>query len=196
MKGAIAEAERRIAADPERSFAPRQFENPANPAIHVRTTGPEIWEACGGSVDALVCGVGTGGTITGISRYFETVRGRPLRSIAVEPAGSSVLTAIKRGEEPRPGPHGIQGIGAGFKPAVLDLDLVDEVATVTEDEAIDVARRLCREEGIPCGISSGAATAVALRVAAEPAMAGKRVVVVLPDSGERYLSTKLFEGWD
>lgn len=196
IKGAIAEAERRIAANPERSFAPRQFENPANPAIHVRTTGPEIWDACGGSVDALVCGVGTGGTITGISRYFKIVRGRPLRTIAVEPAASPVLTALKRGEEPRPGPHGIQGIGAGFKPAVLDLDLVDEVATVTEDEAIHTARRLYREEGIPCGISCGAATAVALRVAAEPAMAGKRVVVVLPDSGERYLSTRLFEGWE
>ncbi|MEW5827186.1 MAG: cysteine synthase A [Candidatus Bipolaricaulota bacterium] len=195
MRGAIAKADEICQADRAGTFMPRQFSNPANPEIHERTTGPEIWEDTAGNVDVLVCGVGTGGTITGVSRYFKSARGHRLRSIAVEPSASPVLSALKRGEEPRPGPHGIQGIGAGFKPEVLDLDLVDEVAAVDEEEAIDTARRLFREEGIACGISSGAAAAVALRVASEPAMAGKRIVVVLPDSGERYLSTSLFAGW-
>jgi len=192
MAGAIARAEAIVAADPRRFFMPMQFSNPANPEIHFRTTGPEIWNDTDGGVDVLVAGVGTGGTITGTMRFLKT-QGKTVRAVAVEPAGSPVLTAIKQGEPPKPGPHKIQGIGAGFKPAVLDLDLVDEVATVTDEEAIEMARRLHREEGITCGISSGAATAAAVRVAARPESQGKTIVVVLPDAGERYLSSVLFD---
>ena len=192
MAGAIARAEAIVAADPRRFFMPMQFSNPANPEIHFRTTGPEIWNDTDGGVDVLVAGVGTGGTITGVMRFIKG-QGKVVRAVAVEPAGSPVLTAIKQGEPPKPGPHKIQGIGAGFKPAVLDLDLVDEVATVTDEEAIEMARRLHREEGITCGISSGAATAAAVRVAARPESQGKTIVVVLPDAGERYLSSVLFD---
>ena len=194
MRGALARAEALAADEPGRWVVMHQFDNPANPAIHHDTTGPEIWDATGGAVDALVAGVGTGGTITGVSRYFEGTRGQPLWSIAVEPATSQVIGPARRGEAPAPGPHKIQGIGAGFVPANLDLDLVDEVAAVTSDDAIEMARRLAREEGILCGISSGAAVAAAVRVAAEPRWAGKTIVVVLPDAAERYLTGPLFEG--
>ncbi|HOU54627.1 MAG TPA: cysteine synthase A [Myxococcota bacterium] len=193
MKGAVARAEEIVASDPGRYFMPQQFRNPANPEIHFRTTGPEIWRDTDGAVDIFVAGVGTGGTITGVSRYLKHDRKKAIRSIAVEPIHSPVLTAIRHGEEPRPGPHKIQGIGAGFKPEVLDLDLVDEIATVSNDEAVEFARRLHREEGITCGISSGAAVAVACRVAARPENQGRLIVTVLPDAGERYLSTVLFE---
>jgi len=194
MKGAIAEAEKIVARAPERYVLLQQFENPANPAIHETTTGPELWNDTEGAMDVLVSGVGTGGTITGVSRYFERVRGKPLHSVAVEPVDSPVLTQTRAGVEVKPAPHKIQGIGAGFVPRVLDLTLVDEIAQVTDEEAILYARRLAREEGILSGISSGAAVAVAVRLAREPAHAGKTVVVVLPDSGERYLSGALFEG--
>jgi len=194
MNGAIARAEAIVASDPSRYVLLQQFKNPANPAIHEATTGPEIWEDTGGNVDILVSGVGTGGTITGISRYWEKTRGKPLHSVAVEPAHSPVITQTRAGEALKPGPHKIQGIGAGFVPEVLDLSLVDAVEQVTNDEAIEYARRLAREEGILAGISCGAATAVAVRLAKRPENAGKTIVVVLPDSGERYLSTALFEG--
>jgi cysteine synthase len=194
MKGAIDKAAEICAAAPGATFMPQQFENPANPRIHFETTGPEIWDDTDGAVDAFVAGVGTGGTITGVSRYLKQARGKAIRSVAVEPAASPVLTAIRRGETPKPGPHKIQGIGAGFKPAVLDLDLVDEIATVENDEAIAFARRLHLEEGITCGISSGAAAAVACRLARAEDNAGKLIVVLLADAGERYLSTALFEG--
>ena len=194
MPGAIARAEEIVASDPGRFFMPQQFKNPANPEIHFRTTGPEIWDDTDGQVDILVAGVGTGGTITGISRYVERERRRPLFSVAVEPTHSPVLTAIRKGEPPKPGPHKIQGIGAGFKPDVLDLDLVDDVVAVSNDQAIETARRLHREEGISAGISSGAAVAAALQVAERPEAKGKLLVVILPDAGERYLSSALFEG--
>jgi cysteine synthase A len=194
MPGAIAKAEAIVASDPGRYFMPQQFKNPANPDVHFRTTGPEIWDDTDGKVDILVAGVGTGGTITGASRYIERERRRKLLSVAVEPAGSAVLTAIRKGEPPRPGPHKIQGIGAGFKPDVLDLELVDDVVAVSNEEAIETARRLHREEGITAGISSGAAAAAALQVAARPESRGKLLVVILPDAGERYLSSVLFEG--
>ena len=193
MKGAVAKASEIVASDPSRYFMPQQFRNPANPEIHFQTTGPEIWADTDGAIDLLVAGVGTGGTITGVSRYIKQARGRPIRSVAVEPVHSPVLTAIRAGEEPKPGPHKIQGIGAGFKPDVLDLGLIDEIATVSNDEAIEFARRLHREEGITCGISSGAAAAVAVRLAAQPGNRGRLIVTVLPDAGERYLSTALFE---
>lgn len=193
MRGAIAAAEDMVASAPEKHFMPQQFKNPANPEIHFNTTGPEIWNDTDGTVDVFVAGVGTGGTITGVTRYLKHGRGKAIRSIAVEPARSPVLTAIRAGRTPTPGPHGIQGIGAGFKPDILDLDLVDEIETVSDDEAIEFARRLHREEGITCGISSGAATAVACRVAQDRANACKVIVVILPDAGERYLSTALFE---
>jgi len=193
MKGAVAKAEEIVATDPARYFMPQQFKNPANPDIHFRTTGPEIWDDTEGKVDIFVSGVGTGGTITGVSRYFKQVRKKAVWSVAVEPLDSAVLTAIRKGEPPKPGPHKIQGIGAGFKPDVLDLDLVDEIATVSNEEALEYARRLHREEGITCGISSGAAVAVACRVAARPENKGKLIVTILPDAGERYLSTALFE---
>jgi len=193
MKGAIAKAEEILAADPSRHFMPQQFKNPANPEIHFKTTGPEIWDDTGGEIDIFVAGVGTGGTITGVSRYIKQAQGKAIRSVAVEPIHSPVLTAIRKGEPPVPGPHKIQGIGAGFKPDILDLSLVDEIATVSNEEALEYARRLHREEGITCGISSGAAVAVACRLAAAPENQGKLIVTVLPDAGERYLSTALFE---
>jgi len=191
MKGAVAKAEEIAASNPGKYFMPQQFKNPANPEIHFKTTGPEIWNDTDGKVDIFVAGVGTGGTITGVSRFIKSKK--PIWSVAVEPIHSPVLTAIRNGEEPRPGPHKIQGIGAGFKPDVLDLSLVDEIATVSNEEAMEYARRLHLEEGITCGISSGAAVAVACRVAARPENKGKLIVTVLPDSGERYLSTALFE---
>ena len=193
MKGAIAKAEEILAEDPSRHFMPQQFKNPANPEIHFKTTGPEIWDDTGGEIDIFVAGVGTGGTITGVSRYIKQAQGKAIRSVAVEPIHSPVLTAIRKGEPPVPGPHRIQGIGAGFKPDILDLSLVDEIATVSNEEALEYARRLHREEGITCGISSGAAVAVACRLAAAPENQGKLIVTVLPDAGERYLSTALFE---
>ncbi|MFA4944230.1 MAG: cysteine synthase A [Lentisphaeria bacterium] len=194
MKGAIRAAEALVAAAPGRRFIPGQFTNPANPAIHESTTGPEIWSDTEGAVDVLVSGVGTGGTITGVSRFFKKVQGRPLLAVAVEPAESPVISQRLAGEELRPGPHRIQGIGAGFIPETLDLALVDRVEQVSGEEAIATARRLTREEGILAGISGGAATAAALRLAFKPEFAGKTLVVILPDSGERYLSTALFEG--
>jgi cysteine synthase A len=194
MGGAIAEAEAIAASDPDRYFLPHQFKNPANPAIHMKTTGPEIWDDTGGNVDVLVSGVGTGGTITGISRYFKEVRGKQILSVAVEPEDSPVITQHLAGEVLQPGPHKIQGIGAGFIPDTLDLSLVDRVELVGNDEAIDYARRLAREEGILSGISCGAAVAVAARLAAQPEFKGKTIVTILPDSGERYLTSILYEG--
>jgi cysteine synthase A len=194
MNGAVARAEAIVASDPGRYVLLQQFKNPANPAIHEATTGPEIWDDTGGAVDILVSGVGTGGTITGVSRYWEKTRGKPLHSVAVEPAQSPVITQIRAGEPLRPGKHVIQGIGAGFVPDVLDLSLVDDVEQVTGELSMEYARRLTREEGILAGISSGAAAAVAVRLARRPENAGKTIVVILPDSGERYLSTALFEG--
>ncbi len=194
MAGAIARAEELAASDPSRYVLLQQFKNPANPAIHETTTGPEIWDDTDGQVDALVSGVGTGGTITGVSRYFERVRGRPLESVAVEPAASPVLAQTRAGQPIRPAPHKIQGLGAGFVPDVLDLSLVDRIEPATNEEAFDFARRLARDEGILSGISSGAAVAVATRLASRPEYEGKTIVVILPDSGERYLSTALFEG--
>jgi cysteine synthase A len=194
MKGAIARAEELVARDPDRYVLLQQFKNPANPAIHEQTTGPEIWDDLDGNMDVLVAGVGTGGTITGISRYFKHTRGKQILSVAVEPANSPVITQTRNGEAVKPGPHKIQGIGAGFIPGTLDLSIVDRVEQVTNEEAVEVARRLAREEGILCGISCGAAAAAALKLAQEPAMKGKTIVVVLPDSGERYLSSVLYEG--
>jgi len=193
MKGAIAKAEEIAASDPKYVLL-QQFKNPANPAIHEATTGPEIWDDTEGKIDILVSGVGTGGTITGISRYIKKTRGKAITSVAVEPTASPVLTQTRAGEEVKPGPHKIQGIGAGFVPDVLDLSLVDQIEQVTNEEAVDFARRLAREEGILSGISCGAAAAVAVRLAKRPENAGKTIVVVLPDSGERYLSSVLFEG--
>ena len=191
MPGAIARAEAIVASDPKRYFMPQQFKNPANPEIHFTTTGPEIWDDTGGQIDIFVAGVGTGGTITGVGRYLKHEKKRPVRLVAVEPAASPVLTAIRKGEPPKPGPHKIQGIGAGFKPDVLDLDLVDDVETVSNEEAVEMAKRLHREEGITCGISSGAAVAVAARVALRPESKGKLIVTFMADTGERYLSTLL-----
>ncbi len=193
MKGAIARAEALAAEDPERYWIPQQFRNPANPAIHERTTGPELWTDTDGHVDVFVAGVGTGGTITGVSRYFEQTRQQPLYSVAVEPAASPVISQKLAGVDLKPGSHKIQGIGAGFIPANLDLSIVDWVEQVENDEAIEIARRLAREEGILCGISSGAAAAVAVRLARLPEFEGKTIAVLLPDAGERYLSTALFE---
>ncbi len=194
MKSAVAKAEEIVASDPARHYMPQQFQNPANPDIHFKTTGPEIWEDTGGAVDVFVAGVGTGGTITGVGRYLKKFQGKRVRIVAVEPTASPVLTATRNGAEPRPGPHKIQGIGAGFVPAVLDLDLVDCIECVSNEEAVEFARRLHREEGITCGISSGAAVAAAVRQASLPENSGKLVVTVLPDFGDRYLSTVLFEG--
>jgi len=194
MSGAIARAEEIAAADPERYVLLQQFKNPANPAIHESTTGPEIWDDTDGAIDIFVSGVGTGGTITGVSRYLKTTRGKPIVSVAVEPTASPVLTQARAGEPLKPGPHKIQGIGAGFVPQVLDLSLVDVIEQVSNEEAVDYARRLAREEGILCGISCGAAVAAAVRHARKPENAGKTIVVVLPDSGERYLSSVLFDG--
>jgi cysteine synthase A len=194
MKGAIDKATEIANSDPSKYFLPQQFENPANPAIHEKTTGPEIWNDTDGNVDMLVAGVGTGGTITGISRYFKHVQGKAIVSVAVEPVTSPVITQARAGQELKPAPHKIQGIGAGFVPKNLDLSIVDRVELVTDDDAKAVALRLMREEGILCGISCGAAMAAAVRIASEPQMQGKTIVVILPDSGERYLSSMLFDG--
>ena len=194
MSGAIAAAEELAASDPDRYVLLHQFKNPANPEIHVKTTGPEIWDDTDGNVDVIVSGVGTGGTITGISRYFKEVRGKQIISVAVEPEDSPVISQQLAGEMLQPGPHKIQGIGAGFIPDILDLDLIDRVELVSNDEAIEFARRLAREEGLLSGISCGAAGAVAARLAALPEFKGKTIVVILPDSGERYLTSVLFEG--
>lgn len=194
MGGAIAKAEEIAASDPGRYVLLQQFNNPANPAIHEATTGPEIWNDTEGAIDLLVSGVGTGGTITGVSRFIKQTKGKAIRSIAVEPTASPVLSQARAGEELKPGPHKIQGIGAGFVPQVLDLSLVDGIEQVSNDDAVLYARRLASDEGILSGISSGAAVAAAVRLAHKPENAGKTIVVVLPDSGERYLSSVLFEG--
>jgi cysteine synthase A len=194
MKGCIARAEEIVATDPARHFMPQQFRNPANPAIHERTTGPEIWRDSGGTIDVLVAGVGTGGTITGISRYIKRVQGKAITAVAVEPQSSAMIRNTLAGIAPAHAPHKIQGIGAGFVPDNLELALVDQVEAVGDDEAMEYAHRLMREEGILAGISSGAAVAAAARVAEQPQHAGKTIVVVLPDSGERYLRSPLFEG--
>lgn len=194
MKGAVAKAEEIAASDPSRYVLLQQFKNPANPAIHEQTTGPEIWRDTDGKVDIFVSGVGTGGTITGVSRYFKHTQHKNVLSVAVEPASSPVLTQFRAGQELAPAPHKIQGIGAGFVPDILDLSLVDEIAQVSNEEAVEYARRLTLEEGILAGISCGAAVAVAVRYASKPEHAGKTIVVILPDSGERYLSSVLFEG--
>lgn len=193
MPGAIARADEIVESDPGAYFMPQQFRNPANPEIHFRTTGPEIWNGTDGKVDIVVAGVGTGGTITGISRYLKGLGRKNIESVAVEPASSPVLTAVRAGMTPKPGPHKIQGIGAGFKPDVLDLSLVDRIETVTNEDALEYGRRLHLEEGITAGISSGAAVAAADRLARDPRNAGKLIVVILPDSGERYLSSVLFD---
>jgi cysteine synthase len=193
MSGAIAKA-KEIAASDAKYVLLQQFENPANPAIHEATTGPEIWNDTDGNVDIFVSGVGTGGTITGVSRYFKKTRGKQILSVAVEPTASPVLTQKRNGEELKPGPHKIQGIGAGFVPLNLDLELVDSIEQVSSEDAVLYARRLAREEGILSGISCGAAVAVAARLAQRPEHAGKTIVLILPDSGERYLSSILFDG--
>ena len=193
MNGAIAKAEEIAASDPKYVLL-QQFKNPANPAIHEATTGPEIWDDTAGAIDIFVGGVGTGGTITGVTRYLKKTKGKAIISVAVEPTASPVLTQTRNGEPIKPGPHKIQGIGAGFVPAVLDLSLIDAVEQVSNEEAVAMALRLAREEGILAGISCGAATVAALRWAHKPESAGKTIVVVLPDSGERYLSSVLFEG--
>ena len=192
MAGAMARAEAIVASNPEHYVPLQQFKNPANAAIHESTTGPEIWDDTAGTVDIIVAGVGTGGTITGVSRYLKRVKGKPIVSVAVEPSDSPVLTQTRAGQLLRPGAHWIQGIGAGFVPEVLDLSLVDEIAQVTNEEAVNYARRLTREEGILAGISCGASVAVAARIARRQGNERKTIVVVLPDSGERYLSTVLF----
>jgi len=194
MSGAIRRAEEIAGGDPDKYFLPQQFKNPANPEIHERTTGPEIWNDTGGAVDVLVSGVGTGGTITGVSRYIKGTMGREIVSVAVEPEASPIITQTLAGQQPRPAPHKIQGIGAGFIPDTLDLTVVDRVELVSNEESIEFAKRLAREEGILCGISSGAAAAVAARLADLDEFEGKTIVAVLPDAGERYLSTVLFEG--
>jgi len=194
MNGAIAKAQELYEADPANVILLKQFENPANPAIHEQTTGPEIWEATNGEVDVFVAGVGTGGTISGTSRYFKLNKGKNVISVAVEPTNSPVITQAKAGQDLTPGPHKIQGIGAGFIPGNLDLEMVDLVEQVSNEDAIDMAQRLMKEEGILAGISSGAAVVAAARLAEKPEYKDKNIVVVLPSSGERYLSTALFEG--
>jgi cysteine synthase A len=194
MKGAIAKAEEIHRSDPDHYVLLQQFQNPANPEIHFKTTGPEIWDDTEGQIDVLVSGIGTGGTISGVSRYIKKSKGKAIVSVGVEPAASPVITQHLRGEALKPGPHKIQGIGAGIIPGTLDLTMVDRVETVTNEESVETARRLTREEGILSGISSGAAAAVAARLVREPEFHGKTIVVVLPDSGERYLSSVLFEG--
>jgi cysteine synthase A len=193
MGASIERAEEMVATDPDRYVLLQQFQNPANPEIHFKTTGPEIWEDTEGNVDVLVAGIGTGGTITGISRYFKLEKKKRILSIGVEPAGSPVITQTLAGEHPHPGPHGIQGIGAGFIPETLDLKMVDRVELADDEESIEMARRLSKEEGILSGISCGAAVAAAVRVAKEREMRGKTIVVILPDAGERYLSSVLFD---
>ena len=194
MKGAVDKAEEIRASNPEHYFLPQQFENPANPAIHEKTTGPEIWQDTDGEVDIFIAGVGTGGTLTGVSRYIKQTQGKAIQTIAVEPEASPLISQSLAGETLQPAAHKIQGIGANFVPKNLDLSLVDGVETVSNDDAIDYARRLMREEGILAGISCGAAVAAAARVAARPENANKTIVVILPDTGERYLSTVLFDG--
>jgi cysteine synthase A len=194
MKGAIAKAEEIKNSDPGRYVLLQQFKNPANPEVHYNTTGPEIWDDTEGAVDVLVSGVGTGGTITGISRYIKCVKNKPIRSVAVEPVTSPVITQTLNKEPLKPGPHKIQGIGGGFIPETLDMSLVDQVETVTDAESIEMARRLAREEGILSGISCGAAVAAAVRLAKQEEYKGKTIVAILPDSGERYLTSILFEG--
>ncbi len=194
MRGAVSRAEARKAENPKKYFLPQQFKNPANPAIHEQTTGPEIWDDTDGGVDVIVAGVGTGGTITGISRFIKKTKGKRILSVAVEPRESPIISQKLAGQELKPGPHKIQGIGAGFIPDTLDLSVVDRVEQVDSAEAIEMGRRLAREEGLLSGISCGAAAAVAVRLARQPEFAGKTIVVVLPDAGERYLSTALFEG--
>ena len=194
MKGAIKKAAEIYESDKRHYFLPQQFDNPANPEIHEKTTGPEIWEDTGGQVDVLVSGVGTGGTLTGVSRYVKHAKGKGITSVAVEPTVSPVIKQTMAGEPLTPAPHKIQGIGGGFVPKNLDLSLVDRVELVTNEESVEMARRLTREEGILSGISCGAAAAVAVRLAKLPEFAGKTIVTVLPDSGERYISTILFEG--
>lgn len=194
MAGAIQKAQEMVDSDPERYVLLQQFDNPANPDIHFRTTGPEIWDDTNGEIDVLVSGVGTGGTITGVSRYIKNEKGKKIISVAVEPTASPVITQTLEGQPIKPGPHKIQGIGAGFVPKNLDLSIVDRVEQVTNEESIEMARRLAREEGILCGISCGAAAAAAVRLARQPEFKGKTIVTVLPDSGERYLSSVLFEG--
>jgi len=193
MSGAIAKA-KEIAASDSKYVLLQQFENPANPAIHEATTGPEIWNDTDGKIDILVSGVGTGGTITGVTRYIKKTRGKAIKSVAVEPTASPVLSQKRAGQELKPGPHKIQGIGAGFVPGVLDLSLIDEIEQVSNEDAVLYARRLAREEGILVGISCGAAAAIAIKLAHKPENSGKTIVVILPDSGERYLSSILFEG--
>ena len=193
MSGAVAKA-KEIAASDSKYVLLQQFENPANPAIHEATTGPEIWNDTDGKVDIFVAGVGTGGTITGVSRYIKNTKGKAIKSVAVEPSASPILTQKRAGQELKPAPHKIQGIGAGFVPGALDLALVDDIEQVTNEDAVLYARRLAREEGIISGISSGAAVAAAVRLAQKAENAGKTIVVILPDSGERYLSSILFEG--
>ncbi|MCG8517372.1 MAG: cysteine synthase A [Pseudomonadales bacterium] len=192
MPGAIAKAEEMAAADPDKYFLPQQFENPANPAIHEETTGPEIWNDTDGAVDVFVAGVGTGGTLTGVSRYIKGTRGKAITTVAVEPSDSPIITQTRGGEAPKPAPHKIQGIGAGFVPKNLDMDLVDLVETVSNDDAMAMAHRLMKEEGILCGISCGAAVVAAVRLAERAEFQDKNIVVVLPDSAERYLSSALF----
>jgi cysteine synthase A len=194
MKGAIAKAAEIHRSDPAHYVLLQQFENPANPQIHFETTGPEIWDDTAGQIDVLVSGIGTGGTISGVSRYIKQVRGKAILSVGVEPEASPVISQTLKGEPLKPGPHKIQGIGAGFIPGTLDLSVVDRVETVSNDESIEFARRLAREEGILSGISCGAAVAVAVRLARAPEFKGKTIVAILPDSGERYLSSVLFEG--
>jgi cysteine synthase A len=194
MGGAISTAEKMVAEDPDRYILLQQFKNPANPDIHFKTTGPEIWDDTEGGIDVLVSGVGTGGTITGVSRYIKQVKGKAITSVAVEPAASPVIQQTLNREAIKPGPHKIQGIGAGFVPDNLDISLVDRVEAVTNEESIEMARRLAKEEGILSGISCGAAAVAAIRLAKEPQFAGKTIVVVLPDAGERYLTSVLFEG--
>ncbi|MBI5250636.1 MAG: cysteine synthase A [Desulfomonile tiedjei] len=194
MRGAVQKAEELMAASPDKYYMPQQFKNPANPMIHESTTGPEIWDDTDGNVDALVCGVGTGGTITGISRFFKIAKGKKLRSLAVEPSESPVITQTLQGKELMPGPHKIQGIGAGFVPENLDLSVVDDVLLVSSEEALDYARRLAREEGILGGISSGAALAATSKLVQRDDHQGGTIVVILPSASERYLSSALFEG--
>ena len=194
MGAAIACAEEIIASDPAKHFGPRQFENPANPAVHEQTTGPEIWNDTGGEIDILVCGVGTGGTLTGISRYIKNTQGKAILSVAVEPDTTTIIASAKAGLEHSHAPHKIQGIGAGFLPDNLDLDMVDQVEQVSSDEAMEWAHKLMQEEGILAGISCGAAMAVADRLSKQPEHAGKTIVAIMPDSGERYLTAPLFEG--
>ncbi len=194
MRGAVAKAEELVAGDPQRYFMPQQFKNPANPLIHEQTTGPEIWDDTDGAVDVFIAGVGTGGTIIGVCKYIKGVRGKKIHAVAVEPAESPVITQTLRGQQLLIGPHNIQGIGAGFVPDILDLSLLDEVQLVSSDEAVEYARRLPREEGILGGISSGAAVAVAARLAKREEWKGKTLVAVLPSAAERYLTTVLFNG--